>query len=314
MTQSPPAVHPPLVPQPPFSEEGADTILRTSDGVDFHVYRRVLSLASPFFRDMFSVPQPETEPNVPVIPVAESSHLLDRALRVFYPGAEMVEADGLDQLAQILEVVSKYDIQFVAPSLRYHLEKYLDTEPLIVYTVACRYGWAHLAKVAAKHSLKLSLPVLINSNPTQHLRHIPAHFYQALLLYHGKCSTAASSAGRLLPWSKATWSWIACGNQVQLCPAYSRQYNVPGVSARRTPKAWIFDYLDRAQALLKETPGAISSLSTPEFLAPTHAKVAVCIACQFPGFSDLATFIRDDYIPKVNEAIEGVSLDVDFGS
>lgn len=33
----------------PFNKPSADVILRTSDGVDFHVHKMLLSLASSFF-------------------------------------------------------------------------------------------------------------------------------------------------------------------------------------------------------------------------------------------------------------------------
>ncbi|KAJ7876244.1 hypothetical protein B0H13DRAFT_2347805 [Mycena leptocephala] len=276
-----------VVPRPPFDDVHADTILRASDGVDFRVYRRFLSIASPFFKDMFSIPQPASEPDVPVIPVAEPSGLLDRVLRVWYPGAELIiDFNGLDQLIEIIElVVSKYDIEF-----------YIDSNPLAVYAIACRYRWVQLAQAAAKKGLNLSIPSLIQSNPTQHLMHIPAHHYQALLLYHNKCGEAASGVGSLLPWSKSSWVWISCTT----CAAYTLEYDVPGLPTRRTPRAWIFDYVDRASALLKDAPGA--SLSDLAFLAPTHAKAAVCRGpCAGSGFANLVTFIHEEYIPKVKK-------------
>ncbi|KAJ7023355.1 hypothetical protein C8F04DRAFT_1240206 [Mycena alexandri] len=65
------------MPRPPFDDSTADTILQSSDGFDFHVHHAVIALASPFFKDLFSLPQPE--PKVPVIPVAESSSILERS-------------------------------------------------------------------------------------------------------------------------------------------------------------------------------------------------------------------------------------------
>ncbi|KAJ7019746.1 hypothetical protein C8F04DRAFT_1051558, partial [Mycena alexandri] len=61
----------------PFDDSTADTILQSSDGFDFHVHHAVIALASPFFKDLFSLPRPE--PKVPVIPVAESSSILERS-------------------------------------------------------------------------------------------------------------------------------------------------------------------------------------------------------------------------------------------
>ncbi|KAJ7501149.1 hypothetical protein B0H11DRAFT_755389 [Mycena galericulata] len=101
----------PIIYFPPFDEVGTDIILRSSDGVDFHVYRVVLSLASPFFKQMFSLPQPESATPVPVIPVAEASGILDLVLRLWYPGANPATFTGLEQLAQVIEItVAKYDV------------------------------------------------------------------------------------------------------------------------------------------------------------------------------------------------------------
>lgn len=42
---------------PPFDDPEADIILRSSDNVDFHVYKFLLSLVSPVFKSMFALPQ-----------------------------------------------------------------------------------------------------------------------------------------------------------------------------------------------------------------------------------------------------------------
>ncbi|KAJ6580605.1 hypothetical protein B0H10DRAFT_902335 [Mycena sp. CBHHK59/15] len=160
---------------------------------------------------------------------------------------------------------------------------------------------------AAKQCLKLPLHSLIHSDATRHLMHISAHLYQSLFIYHDKCGVAASSAGALLPWSDAGWVWIKCTT----CPAYSLQCGVPGLTGRRTPRAWIFDYVDRASAVLKERPGA--SVFDLAFLAPTQAKAAACRGdCASSGFKDLATFILEKYVPKVNAAVDAVSLELHF--
>ncbi|KAJ7348390.1 hypothetical protein DFH08DRAFT_634512, partial [Mycena albidolilacea] len=72
----------------------------------------LVSSASPFFSDMFSLPQPDTEAPVPLILIAETGRLLDRFLRLWYPGAKMMVFDGLHELDKIIELaLSKYDMQ-----------------------------------------------------------------------------------------------------------------------------------------------------------------------------------------------------------
>ena len=42
----------------PFDDENADIIFRSSDGVDFRVYKVIVSKLSPMLRDMLAVPPP----------------------------------------------------------------------------------------------------------------------------------------------------------------------------------------------------------------------------------------------------------------
>jgi hypothetical protein len=46
---------------PPFDHANADTILQSSDEVDFYVYRGILSTSSSVLEAMFSLPQPTSE-------------------------------------------------------------------------------------------------------------------------------------------------------------------------------------------------------------------------------------------------------------
>jgi hypothetical protein len=154
---------PVLTPSSPFDDLTADTVLRSSDGCDFHVHRLVLSRASPFFSDMFSLPQPDTEAEVPVISVTETGRQLDKFLRVWYPGAKMVAFDGLQELDKIIELaLSKYDMHYLEPVLQNHVQNYMERHCVAVFAIASRYGWGNMAKAAAKQSLQLNLRTLVN--------------------------------------------------------------------------------------------------------------------------------------------------------
>lgn len=80
----------------PFNKPTADFVIRSSDNVDFLVQSAILAEASPSFANMFSVSQPpvsdsesttsqDTDKARPVIPVTESSNVLDRLFRICYP-------------------------------------------------------------------------------------------------------------------------------------------------------------------------------------------------------------------------------------
>jgi BTB/POZ domain len=66
----------------------ANIIIRSSDLVDFRVHKSVLALASPFFRDLLTLPQPsdsESVDGLPVVEVSEDSELLNCLVSFFYP-------------------------------------------------------------------------------------------------------------------------------------------------------------------------------------------------------------------------------------
>ncbi|KAJ7162676.1 hypothetical protein C8R43DRAFT_305516 [Mycena crocata] len=186
---------PGFVPTHPFADSpGADVILRSSDGADFHLHRTILSLVSPVFRDMFTLPQPESDAAVPVVGVQEGSAVLDRALRFFYPGAQTV-IPTLAELREIIQIlISKYDMECIIPSAQHHLERHAGAEPLAVYAVAIGHGWKDLALVAAKESLKLPIREIHIEAPALALGDLSAIAYHNLLHFHYRCAVAARSA------------------------------------------------------------------------------------------------------------------------
>ncbi|KAJ7257448.1 hypothetical protein C8J57DRAFT_1648520 [Mycena rebaudengoi] len=211
---SPVSSNPPVfIPDYPFSEASdADCILRSSDGVDFHVYRAILSLVSPIFRSMFSLPQQADAPKAPVIDVAEDSDILDKALRFFYPGAQPIVAT-LDELRCIIEIlVSKYDMECVeSETAKDHLALYLPESPLAVYCIAVAHQWEDMAMLAAKESLKLRLRAHDTVAPPE-LNRIPAAAYHNLLHYHYRCGVAAKSRTQILRHIPAPnqYVWFSC--------------------------------------------------------------------------------------------------------
>ncbi|KAJ6474969.1 hypothetical protein C8R45DRAFT_1103094 [Mycena sanguinolenta] len=125
-----------------------DVILRASDGVDFYVHRAILSIVSPFFQTMFTLPQAE-EPSgqlYPVIDVSETSVVLNRILRFFCPGTQLT-VHSLEELQEVMEIlISKYDMLCLVPSIQKHLEPYVSSQPLAVYAFAYIHGWKGRSK------------------------------------------------------------------------------------------------------------------------------------------------------------------------
>ena len=71
-----------------FDVSDADLIIRSSDSVDFQVHKLVLSMTSPLFKDLLSLPQPfdsETVDGLHVVQLPEDSELLNSLLSMLYP-------------------------------------------------------------------------------------------------------------------------------------------------------------------------------------------------------------------------------------
>ena len=75
-------------PLEPFDISDTNLIIRSSDLVDFRVHKSVLAMASPFFKDLLSLPQPsddEIADGHPVVQLSESSELLNGLISILYP-------------------------------------------------------------------------------------------------------------------------------------------------------------------------------------------------------------------------------------
>jgi BTB/POZ domain len=75
-------------PLEPFEVPDANIIIRSSDNIDFRVHKSLLAMASPFFKDLLSLPQPsdsEIVDGLPVVRLPESSELLNNLLSILYP-------------------------------------------------------------------------------------------------------------------------------------------------------------------------------------------------------------------------------------
>jgi hypothetical protein len=71
-----------------FDVPDANLIIRSSDFVDFRVHKPVLAMASPFFKDLLSIPQPSNSESVdgfPVVQLSEDSELLNSLVSMIYP-------------------------------------------------------------------------------------------------------------------------------------------------------------------------------------------------------------------------------------
>jgi hypothetical protein len=97
----------------------ADIVLRSSDLVNFHVHKSVLVASSPFFRDMFSLPQPQNDAvpeALPMVHLSEDAETLNSLISMLYPVAP--EIPFRDDILTLLAAATKYDMDAVQSFIR----------------------------------------------------------------------------------------------------------------------------------------------------------------------------------------------------
>ena len=146
-----------------FNAPDADIILRALGPPkrDFRVHKLILSLASPVFKGMFSLPQPtsgssreSTVAGIEVVKVTDPAGALDIILRMIYPSSTPPSLDGdfdFDTLVECLVIADKYEIGRAGSQLRDALARTCLTRPLRVYAVAARFGFAKLMDFTSHH-------------------------------------------------------------------------------------------------------------------------------------------------------------------
>ena len=215
----------------PFDHAKADIILRSSDNIDFRVFRLFLSLASPFFETLFDIPQPadenedqEVRDGLAVVPVTEDSKTLDALLRFCYPCtlADDPKLEVLQDAMEVLEAARKYSLDVIEKKARQAISspKILEAEPLRCFAVAHRGRLQEETLLAAKYTL--SQPLI--PSWFQEIDLITATDLLSLLTYHKRCADAVSPMRLDLSWITSHYggsqscSWLSC------CDPYRGNY------------------------------------------------------------------------------------------
>jgi hypothetical protein len=273
----------------------ADIILRSCDAVDFYACRSILSLATPFFRDMFTLPQSiggstNRSADLATVPVTEDSVVLNDLLRLCYPpqlGDDLLFED-LDRLRSVLSAAMKYDMQGVAKVLCSKLIARASEDPGGVYAVAQSLNIDDVSKAAAKLTLRMDLTG-VETSP--HWKHVMACDFRRLQHYHINCG--ASVAGAFKVTGSQVPSWFTKGvQQWMTCPCRAPSNGTP-VGALFThgtvlrPYNWTA-YMKECEALLRSRPGD-SSIAAFEHALPhiVNNKSLDCSACRRSAPTDI---------------------------
>ena len=138
-----------------FCADNADVVIRAAGTLDFRAHKCILSLVSPIFKDMFTIPQPpiDTPDTLPHVDVDESAGTWENILRTIYPVPHPI-IDDLDDLESLLLAAKKYEMQPLIDVHKNGLENptFVKKEPLRLYAIACACGLEDQAKYIARNS------------------------------------------------------------------------------------------------------------------------------------------------------------------
>ena len=166
-----------------FDAEDADLILRAADCKEFRVHRCILSVASPVFHDMFVFPQPHDPTHqLPHVDLPETATILDILLRYIYP-IPSPKIEDFATLSNLLVSAEKYGAEGVISRLRIILASshFLDTDPLRVYAIACRWSFLEEAKLASTRTVYADL-VKQGEGCTEDMKYMSGLDYHRLLV------------------------------------------------------------------------------------------------------------------------------------
>jgi hypothetical protein len=151
---------------PKYSDmHNADVVLQSSDYVNFRVHRAILITSSPFFRDMFSLPQPASDiapDGLPVLHLSETAEVLDSLISMLYPVPPEMPG-SINNILALLASTDKYDMAAVQSIIRNEVNRrglLLPTDAggvLHMYAVACSKRLIPEMDAAARLSLNYPL-------------------------------------------------------------------------------------------------------------------------------------------------------------
>jgi hypothetical protein len=281
---------------------GADVILRSSDLVDFRVHKSTLSISSPFFGDMFSLPQPplgndEVVDGLPVVQLSECAEVLLSLVTMLYP-IPVVMPDSYDNALALLSASQKYDMSTVQSTIRSEMKSRNITTPsgaLAFRAYAIASGQGLVTEMEAAARLTLEYPMTFEFIG-EHLTTFGGLALRDLARYRKRCRDSLIACMESLLDSRIPPSdiWVGCPSSVQ---SYL--------------SGWLYSLLSQHQKSLKESftrPLPRPSNFCTEYLAALrcHISRVDCSFCSKVHIMHGETY-REQVETRLAKALDEVS-------
>ncbi|KAG8215570.1 hypothetical protein J3R82DRAFT_7416 [Butyriboletus roseoflavus] len=317
----------------PFDHAKADIILRSSDNVDFRIFKLFLSLASPFFETLFEIPQPagvnedqEVKDGLVVVPIAEESKTVDALLRFCYPCTLTDDPNlvTLKDAVDVLDAARKYALDAIEKKARQAISnpKFFEAEPLRCFAIARRGRWREETLLAAKYTL--TQPLI--PSWFQEIEMITAAELLALLSYHQRCGEAVYALRANLSWitshygSSEACTWLS-GRRTYNDHKGRLRHDPCGCSSLKATTSkymlfdnqslqWWEDFMEESFAALREKPCKAAVQAAAEKTAQT-VQAGNCKSCSSTVIEGMRDF-SDLFVRKVEEVVSQIELQLEF--
>ncbi|KAJ4481003.1 hypothetical protein J3R30DRAFT_2387358 [Lentinula aciculospora] len=191
---------------PLFSSPAADVVLCASDGVMYRMHSYTLRTTSGFFRDMFTLPQPNPPPRLGLFSennekrgdIFVSTYVSSGILTLFLmltcgmpintplhewgifsvsdssPDTGCIETSlhsCFDTIDRVLRLAENWDAPGPLSYLRLGLRnpELVKQDPLKLFSIASHFGWEYERKWAAQHSLMIDISPLLDTHIQKNL-------------------------------------------------------------------------------------------------------------------------------------------------
>lgn len=307
----------------PFDHSEADIVLRSSDKepVDFRTFKLFLSLSSPFFSEIFTLPQPPTpspssvssfyadeymsfdvatlkHKRIPVIQMTEDKETLTLLLGLCLPISIHPQPfiTSLDQLLHVTEAAFKFEMVGIQKHLREVLvsQRFIESQPTRVFAIAYRYSWDVEARRAARYTLRHAL----NVPYVNELQYISAATFFKLQEYHRICGEVASSRVMLQPAladHDESWVWITCkrcpGSFETATTRWSTLLNFTNTRTHPDSRKWWVEWIEEAAKELRARPWG-ETVRKWDLMNKAIERASSCTSCGPRVRQDLDTFAQ----------------------
>jgi len=282
-------------PSPFDKDNDSDVILVSSDNMVFYCHKILLTLVSPVFEAMFTLPVDQSNdvydgrPCVTLAEDGDSLYLLlswcDQRCTTRYRTVAQAE------LEKVLELADKYGMEAIMKHVENFMVNIEITNPVELVAISARFRLLELAQVAAKKALDEDLTDLISMAGVPAARHLSAYGLHALLQYHMNCTREASRAATDIDWLNHHRQLVEVSPfTIRRCEESGCKTALQYRNDYRWLKWWLA-YMELAAGALARRPSA-NAITSSNFLEKVHAEISAitCHHCRKAGHDSILAF------------------------